>query len=56
MDLTLPDDCKEFQDYYDGIQAKISKLSILDELLAGVLWAYLTLYHTFTNGFCSFLF
>ena len=34
--LTIPDDCKkEFQDYFDDIQEKISQISILDDLLAG---------------------
>lgn len=33
--LTLPENCREFQDYYDSLQDKIRKLSVLDELLAG---------------------
>ena len=33
--LTIPDDCKEFQDYFDDIQEKISRMSVLDDLLAG---------------------
>ena len=33
--LTIPDDCKEFQDYFDDIQEKISRISVLDDLLAG---------------------
>ena len=35
MTLAIPDDCKEFRDYYDDIQDKISKLSVVDGLLAG---------------------
>jgi hypothetical protein len=33
--LTIPDDCKEFQAYFDDIQEKISRISVLDDLLAG---------------------
>ena len=36
MTLTLPDDCIEFKEYYDGVQEKISQISVLDELLAGL--------------------
>ena len=35
LDLAIPDNCKEFREYYDTLQAEISKLSVLDELLAG---------------------
>ena len=36
MTLTLPGDCKEFKEYYDGMQEKIHHISVLDELLAGM--------------------
>ena len=26
LDLAIPENCKEFRDYYDSLQAKISKL------------------------------
>lgn len=35
LHLTIPDCCTEFKEYYDDLQVKISKLTILDELLAG---------------------
>lgn len=36
--LTIPHDCVEFQQYYDSLQEKISKLSVIDELMAGMLY------------------
>ena len=35
LKLEIPENCQEFKEYYDGLQAKIGKLSVLDELLAG---------------------
>lgn len=35
MTLKVPPNCKEFRQYYDEVQDKISKISVLDELLAG---------------------
>ena len=35
LNLQIPENSLEFQNYYNSIQAKISKLSVLDELLAG---------------------
>ena len=32
----MPDDCRDFTNYYDGVQEKISRISVLDELLAGM--------------------
>ena len=36
MTLTIPENCKEFTDYYDALQEKICQISVLDELLAGI--------------------
>ena len=36
MTLTIPENCKEFTDYYDALQEKICHISVLDELLAGI--------------------
>ena len=33
--LQIPENSPDFQKYYDDIQAKISKLSVVDELLVG---------------------
>lgn len=35
MILKVPPNCREFREYYDEVQDKISKISVLDELLAG---------------------
>ena len=40
MTLELPVHCKEFEDYYDTAQMKISKLAVLDELVAGMYSVY----------------
>ena len=34
--LAISEDCREFREYYDDIQEKISQISVLDELLAGM--------------------
>lgn len=36
MKLSIPEDCTEFREYYDAVQEKISQISVLDELLAGM--------------------
>ena len=36
LTLTIPEQCKEFQDYYDSLQEKIGQVSVLDELLSGM--------------------
>ncbi len=33
--LTIPENCKEFKDYYDCLQEKIQQIAIMDELLTG---------------------
>ena len=38
----MSDDCREFNDYYDSIQEKISHISVLDELLAGMSFSLYT--------------
>ena len=35
MTLKVPPNCREFREYYDEVQDKISKISFLDELLEG---------------------
>lgn len=35
--LAIPEDCREFKEYYDSVQEKIGEISVLDELLAGML-------------------
>lgn len=37
MVLAIPENCKEFRDYYDNVQENICQISVLDELLAGML-------------------
>lgn len=37
LKLKISEPCEEFRDYYDAMQSKISRLSIMDELLAGKL-------------------
>jgi len=36
MTLAIPENCREFSDYFDTLQEQISQLSVMDELLTGM--------------------
>jgi len=36
MTMAIPENCREFSDYYDALREQISQLSVMDELLTGM--------------------
>ena len=36
LELTIPTDCAVFRDKFNSLQERIAKISVMDELLAGM--------------------